>query len=86
MAKENGIATIMGTPSSGGASSIGNIFTPDGTSLLISTNSVLSTRVGNEVDGYEYLSIEYGVDPDYTMVNETSDSEIIAIIALDQAN
>jgi hypothetical protein len=85
MAKENDIATIMGTKSSGGASSIGTIITPDGTVLLVSTNSVLSTRVGNETDGYEYLSIEYGVEPDYIMGDETSDTEIINIITQDQA-
>ena len=85
MAQENGIATIMGTKSSGGASSIGTLVTPDGTVLLVSTNSVLSTRVGNEVDGWEYLSIEYGVTPDYIMSDETSDSEIISVIAEDQA-
>jgi hypothetical protein len=85
MAKENDIATIMGNKSSGGASSIGTIISPDGTVLLVSTNSVLSTRVGNETDGYEYLSIEYGVDPDYIMGDETSDSEIISIITQDQA-
>ena len=85
MAKENGIATIMGTQSSGGASSIGAFYTPDGTALLISTNSVLSTRVGNEIDGYEYLSIEYGIIPDYIMDNVISDAEIISVINQHQA-
>jgi|LGOV01.1.fsa_nt_gb hypothetical protein len=85
MAQELDIATVMGRPSSGGASSIGVIISPDGTCLLISTNNVLSTRVGNEVDGYEYLSVEDGVDVDYTMIDVTSDSEIIAIIEEHQA-
>jgi hypothetical protein len=85
MAQENGIATIMGSKSSGGASSIGAFYTPDGATMLISTNSVLSRRTGNEVDGWVYESIEYGVDPDYIMTNETSDAEIIAIITQDQA-
>jgi len=80
MAKEMGIATIIGQDSSGGASSIGLIITPDGTGLIISTNNVLSTRVGNEIDGYEYLSIEYGIEVDYYMSDVTSDDEIIAII------
>lgn len=80
MAQQNNIATVMGTRSSGGASSIGNIFTPDGTSLLVSTNSVLSIRTGNETDGYVYESVEYGVEPDYLMSDETSDSEIIRVI------
>jgi len=85
MAKEMGIATIIGQDSSGGASSIGLIITPDGTGLIISTNNVLSTRVGNEIDGYEYLSIEYGIEVDYTMNDVTSDDEIIAVITAHQS-
>lgn len=80
MAQEEGIATIMGKPSSGGASSIGVLITPDGTGLVVSTNSVISRRTGNEVDGYEYLSIEYGITPDRTMINVLSDTEIINIV------
>lgn len=85
MAQENGIATIIGQNSSGGASSIGALITPDGSALLISTNSVLSTRVGNEVDGYEYLSIEYGVAPDYIITDVTSNQQILNKIAEHQA-
>jgi hypothetical protein len=85
MAKENGIATIMGQKSSGGASSIGSLITPDGSVLMISTLNVLSTRIGNEVDGYEYVSVEYGIEPDYIMVNPISDVEIVNIIQQDQA-
>lgn len=84
MAKELDFATVVGQSSSGGASSIGVIITPDGSCLLISTNNVLSTRVGNEVDGYEYFSIEYGITPEYVMLDVTSDEELIAII--NQAN
>ncbi|MBI9009045.1 MAG: hypothetical protein JEZ05_03360 [Tenericutes bacterium] len=79
IAKELGIP-VLGQDSGGGASSIGVIITPDGTGLIISTNNVLSTRVGNETDGYEYLSIEYGVEVDYFMSNVTSDSQLISII------
>lgn len=86
MAKELGIATIIGHTSSGGASSIGVISTPDGSVLLISTNNIISTRVGNEIDGYEYLSIEFGVEPDIYIGNVVSDEEIIAAILLDQEN
>ncbi|MBU1020819.1 MAG: DUF5011 domain-containing protein [Firmicutes bacterium] len=84
MAKELDFATVVGQPSSGGASSIGVIITPDGSCLLISTNNVLSTRVGNEIDGYEYFSIEYGITPEYYMQDVTSDEELIAVI--NQAN
>ena len=85
MAKELGFATLIGHQSSGGASSIGTIITPDGTVLLISTNNVLSTRTGNEIDGYEYISVEFGITPDIVIGNVVSDEEIIAAIAQDQA-
>ena len=81
IAKEQGIATVIGKNSSGGASSIGAIYSPDGSCLLISTNNVLSTRVGSEVDGYEYISIEDGITVEYLMSNVTSDSQIISTIA-----
>lgn len=85
MAQENGIATVMGTHSSGGASSIGALILPEGSVLLISTNSVLSTRIGNEVDGYEYLSVEYGIQPEYTLQDPTDFAGMISIIEQDQA-
>ncbi len=84
MAQEMGIATIVGQDSTGGASSIGVIMAPDGTTLLISTNNVLSTRIGNETDGYRYKSIEYGIEVDYYMSNVYSESLLISII--EQAN
>jgi carboxyl-terminal processing protease len=80
MAKEQGIATVIGQDSSGGASSIGAIILPDGTGLIISTNNVLSTRVGNEVDGYDYLSIEYGIEVEIEMNDVTSDTELVSVI------
>lgn len=79
MAKELGYP-LMGKHTTGGASSIGIIMTPDGSTLLISTLSVSATRIGNEVDGYEYLSIEFGIEPDYIMENVYDDAEILATI------
>ena len=79
IAKEMGVP-VLGQGSSGGASSIGAVITPDGSCLIMSSNNVLSTRVGNEVDGYEYLSIEYGVEVDFVMSNILSDSRLITII------
>lgn len=79
MAKDMGIP-VIGQKSSGGASSIGVIITPDGTGFFISTNNVLSTRSGNAVDGYVYSDIEDGIAVDYTMTNVTSDSQLINII------
>jgi len=75
MAKEQGIATVIGKNSSGGASSIGAIYSPDGSCLLISTNNVLSTYI----DG-EYYSIEDGIAVEYVMSNVTNNSALISII------
>ena len=85
MAKEQGLATILGKNSSGGASSIGVILTPDGSALMISTNNVLSTRIGDAVNGYEYISVEDGIEVDYFMYNVTSDDLIISLIATAKA-
>ena len=81
IAQECGFATIIGQKSSGGASSIGVVMTPLGSSLLISTNNVLSTRVMDELGEWEYISIENGIEVDYHMDDVTSDQEIIDIIA-----
>jgi hypothetical protein len=75
IAKEMGIATIVGQKSSGGASSIGIIITPVGTSIIMSTNNVLSTRVGDD-----YLSIENGIEVDYFMLDITDEELLISII------
>jgi len=85
IAKEQGIATLIGQPSSGGASSIGVVLLPDGSAWMISTNNVLSTRIGNEVDGYDYVSIEHGIEVDIEISDVTSDAQLIAAIAQDQA-
>ena len=79
MAKELGIP-VIGQKSSGGASSIGAFITPDGSAVMISTNNVLSTRIGNEIDGYEYVSVESGVPVDYFLSNVASDSQLINAI------
>ncbi len=85
IAKEQNIATVIGKNSSGGASSIGAIYSPDGSCLLISTNNVLSTRTGDENSGYEYISIEDGIVVEYLLSNVTSDAQIVAAIAATQA-
>lgn len=84
IAKEQGIATVIGQDSSGGASSIGAIILPNGTGLIISTNNVLSTRVGNETEGYDYLSIEYGIEVQIRMNNVTSNTELVSVIRTHQ--
>ena len=79
MAKELGIP-ILGQQSSGGACSIGLVINPDGSAIMISTNNVLSTRSGDEVNGYTYTSVESGVPVDYQMSDVTSNNELINII------
>jgi uncharacterized repeat protein (TIGR02543 family) len=70
-----GFATILGTKSGGGASSIIPVVLPDGTFFHMSSLNVLSYRVGNDVDGFEYFSIEDGITPDYILaVEDTQDS------------
>jgi hypothetical protein len=89
IAKETGVATVIGQKSSGGASSIGTIILPNGTMFMISTNNVLSTRIGDEVSGYTYLSIEKGITPDYLIAPLYDDALLISTIAQalhDQAN
>jgi len=80
MAKELGIP-VIGQDSSGGASSIGVIILPSGTAYFISTNNVLCSRSGNEIDGYVYSSIEQGIEVDYQMSDVTSNTQLIDTIA-----
>ena len=75
IAKEQGFATIIGKNSSGGASSIGAIYLPDGSSLIISTNNVLSTIIDDQ-----YVSVEDGIQVDYQIYNVTSDDLVIQAI------
>ncbi|PKK87671.1 MAG: hypothetical protein CVV63_00255, partial [Tenericutes bacterium HGW-Tenericutes-8] len=79
MAKELGIP-VIGQDASGGASSIGIILPPGGSTLLISTNNVLSARVMNDLGEYEYLSVEYGIKVDYKLDDITDDDEITTLI------
>ncbi len=80
IAKETGVATVFGRHSSGGASSIGLVILPVGTTWIISTNNVLSTRIGDPETGYTYLSIEEGVEVDIFVFDFTDDDAIIAAI------
>ena len=85
MAKELGIP-VIGQQSSGGACSIGVVMNPDGSAIMISTNNVLSTRSGNEIDGYTYTSVEGGVPVDRLMTDVTSDNELVNVINYYRAN
>ena len=79
VAKDLGIP-ILGQDSAGGASGLTAFVTPDGTVLVLSSNLVLASRTGNEVDGYVYTTVEYGLEVDHFLSNVTSDSELIGII------
>ena len=74
MAKELDIP-VIGQKSSGGASSIGAFITPDGSAIMISTNNVLSTKVGTN-----YVSVESGVPVDEYINNIASDEQLVEAI------
>ena len=58
--QEQGIATVIGITSSGGASSISGLVLPTGDVLFYSSTSVISRKLP---DG-SFESVEYGVTPD----------------------
>lgn len=70
VAKENNFAKIIGTPSSGGASSIAPTILPSGAIIYISSLSMSANP--------DYESIELGITPDYLMNDFTSETELIA--------
>lgn len=80
--KNQGFATIIGTLSGGGASSITPIVLPDGTFFTMSSLNVLSLRHDNGDGTYTYESIEYGITPDYVLepIHIQTDSEILKVI------
>jgi hypothetical protein len=80
MAKEMGVATIIGTKSSGGAASIGLFVTPDGTLLLRSTNNVFANVSVDENEVRTYTDIEGGVPVDYTLLNTFDNASIVTLI------
>jgi carboxyl-terminal processing protease len=80
MAKEMGVATIIGTKSSGGAASIGLFVTPDGTLLLRSTLNVFANVSVDENENRTYTSVEAGVPVDYVLNNTFNNSDIAALI------
>ena len=72
VAKENNFAKIVGTQSSGGASSIAPTILPSGAIIYISSLSVSSNK--------NYESTEFGVEPNLKMNDFTSETELIAAI------
>ncbi|MFU8792703.1 MAG: S41 family peptidase [Acholeplasmataceae bacterium] len=85
IAKQQGFATILGTTSGGGASSITPIILPNGTFFTMSSLNVLSYRTGNDVDGWEYFSIELGVEPDYIVEIEDLYNDVALADIINQA-
>jgi hypothetical protein len=80
MAKEMGVATIIGTQSSGGAASIGLFVTPDGTMLIRSTLNVFANVTVDENGNRTYTSVEPGVPVDYVVNNPFNNNEITEVI------
>ena len=85
IAKDMGFATIIGTQTGGGASSITPIVLPDGTFIHMSSLNVLSYRTGNETDGYTYFSIEDGITPDYVLAVRDSQNNLKIAEVIEQA-
>jgi hypothetical protein len=86
IAKQQGIATIIGTTSGGGASSITPVILPNGTFFTMSSLNVLSYRVGSDLEGWTYFSIENGIEPDYIVsINDLHKDNVLADI-VNQAN
>jgi len=65
IAKQMGIATIIGNTSGGGGSSIVPIVLADGATIILSSNNVMATASSDGSGGYIFTSIERGVEPDY---------------------
>lgn len=82
IAKNQGFATIIGSLSGGGASSITPVILPDGTFFTMSSLNVLSLRHDNNDGTYTYESIEYGIEPDYFLspLEIMNDVEILKIM------
>ncbi len=80
MAKEMGVATIIGTKSSGGAASIGLFVTPDGTIILRSTNNVFANVTVDQNENRTYTSVESGVVVDYNLDNPFNNVSIATLI------
>jgi carboxyl-terminal processing protease len=80
MAKELGIATIIGSKSSGGAAAIGVFVTPDGSLLMRSSNGVFATRLTDSQGNPVYQSIEKGITPDYQLSNPYDNNALVALI------
>src|SRR3989339_143454 len=80
--KYQDVATIIGTTSGGGACSILPIYLPDGSAHQISSLNMISYRVGSDIDGWTYIGIESGVDPDYELAvsDLTNDAAIASLI------
>lgn len=86
IAKQQGIATIIGTKTGGGASSITPVILPNGTFFTMSSLNVLSYRIGNDEEGFTYFSIENGIEPDYLLpVSDLYNDQAIAAI-VNQSN
>lgn len=72
VAKDMGIATIIGTPSSGGACSITAMLLPDGSGIMISSTGMLTNN--------RYESIEAGISVDIAMDDVTDFEELATLI------
>ena len=84
--KYQDVATIIGTTSGGGACSILPIYLPDGSAHQISSLNMISYRVGSDIDGWTYIGIESGVDPDYELAVSDLTNDVAIASLIDQIN
>ena len=52
----------------------------DGIFMTISSPILYIARTGNELDGYVYESIEYGIEPDLELLHFASMIDVTALI------
>jgi uncharacterized repeat protein (TIGR02543 family) len=84
--KYQDVATLIGTTSGGGACSILPIYLPDGSAHQISSLNMISYRVGSDIDGWTYIGIESGVDPDYELAVSDLTNDVAIASLIDQIN
>lgn len=84
---QNGLGSIIGVTSGGGACSITPILLPNGTAFTTSSNNVSAYRTGTGTveDPYVYHNTEFGITPDYPIAIDDiyTESVLLDILAND---
>lgn len=78
--KQNNLGVVIGTVSGGGASSITPILLPNGSAFTMSSNSInaYAVETGNPENPYEFISNEFGIEPDVELlINQIYDNQLL---------